>query len=149
MRSLPCVSPLAFPLDSLPFRFSPAERVFGGIQQLQCVPIEVAVSPGRHQVLVQGGYRGLSKSSAEGDLRILEVKLLRQHKIMLPLQRDDLVHHRECGSVVVVGEQPVHPHEMPVDQDLGRQLSGHRCLSGGLTVRSGTGWGGRAGHQGQ
>ena len=84
MRSLACRSPLSLRLYSLPFRFSAAERFVGGIQQLQRLSVEVAGPSGRHQVVVQGGYRGLGQARAEGYFRILEVEFIRQHEIMLP-----------------------------------------------------------------
>ena len=53
------------------------------IQQLQGLAIEVAFPPRRDQVLVHGRNGGLSEASSEGDLRIPEVELFRQQKVML------------------------------------------------------------------
>ena len=125
---------------------SGSKSKFCRIEQLQRLSIKLALPAGGHEVVVQRRNRRLRLARSVCDLRIAEVEVVRQHEIVRLLESKDLVHHVERGSGVVVGEEPFHPDEMAVDQDLGRQLRVRgRRRSGG--ARAGQRAGARSGGQ--
>ena len=122
----PAGGALAFDFSPAPLHRLPVEPNLGGIEQRQRFAVELALPASGHQVLVERRDGRLRPSGGEGHAGVPEGEVVPQLKIVLLLKCEDLVHRLEGGSGVISGEKPVHPHEMAVNHDLGRQLGGGR-----------------------